>query len=104
MKPSRRRSRAKCLSLADFTASLGVVNAWDDALWPQFLNCSMRIVVDAFSLLLQRARWSHDWREPQFTAALFACMRRVHASADPRLPIELHYERQLLDEERILDG
>lgn len=90
------------MSLTDYAESFGEASAWDDEIWPRFLEYSLKLIAQAFDDFLARAQWTAAWHETQFTAALQFCIfDRRRAS---RLPIEIHLERQVLDPDRILAG
>ena len=92
------------MSLSEFASSLGEASAWDDAIWPRFLECSLVLITEAFAALLDQAQWTDEWHETQFTAALQLCMFGRNEASSPRLPIEIHHERQVLEPPKILSG
>lgn len=92
------------MSLTDFTGVFGEARAWDDAIWPRFLEYSLGLIVKGYSVLLERAQWTYHWHEPQFTSALQFCMFELNEQSSPRLPIEVHHERPIIDPDRILAG
>lgn len=90
------------MSLTEYAQSFGEASAWDDEIWPRFLEYSLKLIAKAFDDFLVRASWTSSWHETQFTAALQICIFDLRRASC--LPIEIHLERQVLDPGRILAG